>query len=150
MVFGTDSRAIFLKGKRLVDVAGLEPAAPCLQSRLGKTLNALAGVAYAENQRNSRSSIVPKLYREFRRPELPTQNRFGVARKESVDTLRLLVTHLRVVARARLGRADHYRLADNPLRAANNGFAHRLFLPTSCLPYNNSARIAKRGGREIL
>ena len=63
VVFGTDSRAIFLKGKRLVDVTGLEPAALCLQSRLGKTLNAFAGVAYTENQRNSRSPNVPKLYR---------------------------------------------------------------------------------------
>jgi hypothetical protein len=41
------------------------------------------------------------------------------------------------------------RVADNPLRAVNNGFAQRLFLPTSCLPYNNSARIAKRRRREI-
>src|SRR5215469_3976772 len=63
VVFGTDSRSIFLKGKRLVDVAGLEPAAPCLQSRLGKILTAFAGVAYTENQRRSRFSNVPKLYR---------------------------------------------------------------------------------------
>src|SRR5215469_12091328 len=80
---------IEIVGRWLVDVAGLEPAAPCLQSRLGKTLNALAGVASAKNQRNSRSLILPKLYREFRRPELPTRNRFGVARKESVNTRRL-------------------------------------------------------------
>jgi hypothetical protein len=38
----------------------------CLQSRFGKTLNALFGVAYTENRLNSRSSIVPKLYRESR------------------------------------------------------------------------------------
>src|SRR5215469_12259858 len=73
VVFGTDSRSIFLKGKRLVDVAGLEPAAPCLQSRLGKTLNALVGAAYTENQRNSRSVIVPKLYRSIRIRGLTTQ-----------------------------------------------------------------------------
>ena len=36
-----------------------------MQSRLGKTLNALFGdVAYARNRLNSRSSIVPKLYRK--------------------------------------------------------------------------------------
>ena len=46
-----------------MDVTGIEPVTPCLQSRLGKTLNALSGVAYTETQRNSRSSIVPKLYR---------------------------------------------------------------------------------------
>ena len=44
-------------------MAGLEPATPCLQSMEGKTLNAFAGVANTENQRNSRSSIVPKLSR---------------------------------------------------------------------------------------
>ena len=32
--------------KKLVDVTGIEPATPCLQSRAGKTLNALSGVAY--------------------------------------------------------------------------------------------------------
>jgi len=55
--------AIDLKWKRLVDVAGIEPATPCMQSRLGKTLNAFAGVAYNESHRNSRFSNVPKLYR---------------------------------------------------------------------------------------
>ena len=39
---------------------------PCLQSMEGKTLNAFAGAAYTENQRNFRSSIVPKLSRDFR------------------------------------------------------------------------------------
>ena len=48
----------------MVDVRGFEPLTPCLQSRLGKTLNAFAGVAYTENQRRSRFSNVPKLYRE--------------------------------------------------------------------------------------
>jgi hypothetical protein len=33
VIFERNSRAILLKGKRLVDVAGIEPAAPCLQSR---------------------------------------------------------------------------------------------------------------------
>jgi hypothetical protein len=46
-----------------VDVTGIEPATPCLQSRAGKTLKALSGVAYTENQRNFRSSVVPKLSR---------------------------------------------------------------------------------------
>src|SRR5713226_6572835 len=36
----------------MVDVTGLEPATPCLQTRQGKTLTALSGVAYTENQRN--------------------------------------------------------------------------------------------------
>jgi hypothetical protein len=48
-----------------VDVGGFEPLTPCLQSMEGKTLNAFAGVAYTENQRNLRSSIVP-LSRDFR------------------------------------------------------------------------------------
>jgi len=33
---------------KLVDVRGLEPLTPCLQSRSGKILNALSGVAYTE------------------------------------------------------------------------------------------------------
>jgi hypothetical protein len=48
---------------RLVDVTGIEPVTPCLQSRADKTLTALSGVAYTNRQRNSRSSIVPKLSR---------------------------------------------------------------------------------------
>jgi hypothetical protein len=32
-------------------VAGIEPATPCLQRTEGKTLTALSGVAYTENQR---------------------------------------------------------------------------------------------------
>jgi hypothetical protein len=39
----------------MVDVAGIEPATPCLQSEQGKTLNSFVGVAYTENQRSSRS-----------------------------------------------------------------------------------------------
>jgi len=35
----------------------------CLQTRAGKTLNALSGVDYTDLQRDFRSSIVPKLYR---------------------------------------------------------------------------------------
>jgi len=54
--------------EKMVDVAGLEPAAPCLQCRLGKTPTAFAGVAYNESHRNSRFSNVPKLYR-FRGPQ---------------------------------------------------------------------------------
>jgi len=50
--------------KKLVDVTGIEPATPCLQTRQGKTLTALSGVAYTENQRYSRSfkcpEVVPK------------------------------------------------------------------------------------------
>ena len=41
--------------KSLVDVTGIEPVTPCLQSRRGKTLKALPGVAYTENWRNFRS-----------------------------------------------------------------------------------------------
>jgi hypothetical protein len=47
----------------LVDVRRFELPTPCFQSRSGKTLNAFAGVAYTENRRNSRPSVVPKLYR---------------------------------------------------------------------------------------
>jgi len=39
-------------GNKLVDVIGIEPATPCLQSRAGKTLTALSGVAYTNCQRN--------------------------------------------------------------------------------------------------
>src|SRR5262249_45093084 len=41
--------------------AGLERLTPCLQSRLGKILNALSGVAYTEIQQDSRFSAVPKV-----------------------------------------------------------------------------------------
>jgi len=46
-----------------VDVRGFEPLTPCLQSREEKTLTCFDGVAYTENQQNSRSPVVPKLYR---------------------------------------------------------------------------------------
>ena len=49
--------------KKLVDVRGFEPLTPCLQSREGKTLKCFDGVAYTDNQQNSRSPVVPKLYR---------------------------------------------------------------------------------------
>ena len=47
----------------LVDVRGFEPLTPCLQRGRSKILNGFVGVAYTENQRSSRSSNVPKLYR---------------------------------------------------------------------------------------
>ena len=46
-----------------MDAAGIEPATSCLQSREEKTLKCFDGVAYTENQQNSRSPVVPKLYR---------------------------------------------------------------------------------------
>jgi hypothetical protein len=45
----------------LVDVTGLEPVTPCLQRTEGKTLTALSGVAYTENQRNFRSLKCPEV-----------------------------------------------------------------------------------------
>jgi hypothetical protein len=42
-----------------VDVAGIEPATPCLQSWEEKTLKALSGVANTETQRNFRSLSCP-------------------------------------------------------------------------------------------
>jgi len=50
----------------VVDVAAIEPATTCLQSGLGKTLEAIkcfAGVAYTNHERNLRSLITPRLYR---------------------------------------------------------------------------------------
>ena len=49
--------------KKLVDVTGIEPVTPCLQSRAGKTLNALSGVAYTETDKIFALSNVPKLSR---------------------------------------------------------------------------------------
>ena len=55
--------------EKLVDVTGLEPVTPCLQSGVAKTLTALSGVAYTENQRNSRSfkctEVVPNYLRHL-------------------------------------------------------------------------------------
>jgi hypothetical protein len=50
-----------LHSKGLVDVAGIEPLTPCLQSKAGETLKALSGVAYTENQRDSRSLRCPEV-----------------------------------------------------------------------------------------
>jgi hypothetical protein len=47
----------------LVGVTGIEPAAPCLQTKWAKTLTALSGVAYTDCQRVFRSSVVPNLSR---------------------------------------------------------------------------------------
>ena len=46
-----------------MDVTGIEPVTPCLQSRPGKTLTALSGVAYTEISEIPALSNVPKLYR---------------------------------------------------------------------------------------
>jgi len=59
---------------------GLERLTPCLQSRLGKTLNALAGVAYTENSQNPRSLIVPKLYRVLLTGPLLSEPRVNVVK----------------------------------------------------------------------
>jgi len=45
----------------MVDVTGIEPVTPCLQSEQGKTLNSFVGVAYTENQRSSRSFKYPEV-----------------------------------------------------------------------------------------
>ena len=49
--------------RKLVDVTGIEPATPCLQSKQGKALTALFGVAYTEIYRISALTNVPKLSR---------------------------------------------------------------------------------------
>jgi hypothetical protein len=54
--------------KNLVDVTGIEPVTPCLQSRRGKTLKALSGVAYTENWRNFRSLKCPEVVLNFSAP----------------------------------------------------------------------------------
>jgi hypothetical protein len=46
----------------MVDVTGIEPVTPCLQSRAGKTLTALSGVAYTKISEIFVLSNVPKLY----------------------------------------------------------------------------------------
>jgi hypothetical protein len=46
-----------------VDVTGIEPVTPCLQTKWAKTLTALSGVAYTDCQRVFRSSVVPNLSR---------------------------------------------------------------------------------------
>jgi len=47
----------------MVDVTGIEPVTPCLQTKCAKTLTALSGVAYTDSQRIFRSSVVPNLSR---------------------------------------------------------------------------------------
>jgi hypothetical protein len=54
--------------KKLVDVTGIEPVTPCLQSRRGKKLKALSGVAYTETWRNSRSLKCPEVVPNFSAP----------------------------------------------------------------------------------
>ena len=44
-------------------MTGIEPVTPCLQSRSGKILTALSGVAYTETDKIFALSNVPKLYR---------------------------------------------------------------------------------------
>jgi hypothetical protein len=51
--------------ENMVDVTGIEPVTPCLQSRPGKILTALSGVAYTENQRNFRSLKCPEVVPNF-------------------------------------------------------------------------------------
>jgi len=53
-------------GIKLVDVTGIEPVTPCLQSRPGKILAALSGVAYTETDKILALSNVPKLYRDLK------------------------------------------------------------------------------------
>jgi integrase len=57
--------------ENMVDVRGFEPLTPCLQRGRSKILNGFVGVAYTENQRNSRFSVVPKLYRNYRGRKQP-------------------------------------------------------------------------------
>jgi len=57
-------RAALFKRRNMVDVTGIEPVTPCLQSRREKTLKALSGdVAYTETDKIFALSNVPKLYR---------------------------------------------------------------------------------------
>ena len=49
----------------MVDVTGIEPVTPCLQSEQGKTPNALLGVAYTKTDEVPAPLIIPKLYREL-------------------------------------------------------------------------------------
>ena len=51
----------------MVDVTGIEPVTPCLQSRRGKTLKALSGVAYTETGEIVALLNVPKLHRTIPR-----------------------------------------------------------------------------------
>jgi len=68
---------------RLVDVTGIEPVTPCLQSRRGKTLKALSGVVYTENWRNSCSLKCPEVVANFSRP-LNFRMRFHVGPQSAI------------------------------------------------------------------
>ena len=50
-----------LASKGLVDVAGIEPATPCLQSREEKTLKCFDGVAYTEKSTKFSLSSCPEV-----------------------------------------------------------------------------------------
>jgi len=54
-------KSLRMPDSRLVDVAGIEPATPCLQKRAGKTLKRFAGVAYTNHERNLGYLIIPGL-----------------------------------------------------------------------------------------
>ena len=83
------------RGEKLVDVAGLEPATPCLQTRQGKTLTALSGVAYTENQRNFRSLKCPEVV-----PNSPATNPLQQPRRKMAQApLRSLAARHRKKAR---------------------------------------------------
>jgi len=56
------------KGKVLVDVTGIGPVTPCLQSRPGKILTALSGVDYTETDKILALLNVPKLSRTRPKP----------------------------------------------------------------------------------
>src|SRR2546422_7330432 len=58
-------RAALFKRRNMVDVTGIEPVTPCLQSRREKTLKALSGVAYTENRRDFRSLKCPEIVPNF-------------------------------------------------------------------------------------
>jgi hypothetical protein len=54
-------------------VTGLEPVTPCLQTRQGKTLTALSGVAYTENQQNFRFLKYPEVVPNYPATNPPIQ-----------------------------------------------------------------------------
>ena len=75
--------------KKLVDVTGIEPVTPCLQSRLGKTLKALSGVAYTENWRNFRSLKCPEVVPNFSgAPQFHVSSAIGNLRDCTVGALK--------------------------------------------------------------
>ena len=73
-------------GIKLVDVTGIEPVTPCLQSSPAKTLNALSGVAYAETDKTLALSSVPRLSRtrpKEQRQDSKTYHQFASTRLNS-------------------------------------------------------------------